>query len=336
MRATFLRIFKQMINDKRSLMLILFAPILIMTFMYLIFSDHDYTATLALKGVPLTLQEALKKQDVTLIDLEKNTDQILLDHDADAVLIFDQGKLILRLREPDGTKAAAVTKALNQALKSMNPNATDITMSFIYGSSEKSVFDSLGYVFLGVFSFFFVFLIAGISFIRERTLGTMERFMLTPISRKAAVAGFLMGYGLFAVLQSILLVLVSKFVLNMAIEGSLMALIILMTLLSFVALAMGAVVSVFANNEFQVVQFIPVVIVPQIFFSGLIAVDTLPFHLDKLAYFMPVYYACNGLKKVMVEGAGLWDVLPEIGILCLIIAGLFALNVRLLKRYRVL
>jgi len=336
MRATFLRIVKQMINDKRSLALILFAPILIMTFMYLIFGNNDYQATLALKNVPLTIQEALKKQDIRIVASDKAIDTILIDKSADAVLIFDQGNLTLRMIEPDATKTTAVTKAITQALKSLNPNAQDITMSFIYGNTEKTTFDSLGYVFLGVFSFFFVFLIAGISFIRERTLGTMERFMLTPISRSSAVAGFLLGYGFFAVFQSILIVLYTKFILNMAIAGSLIALIMIMTLLSFVALAMGAIVSVFANNEFQVVQFIPIVIVPQIFFSGLIPIDTLPFHLDKLAYLMPVYYACEGLKKVMVEGAGILDVLPIMGILTLMILLLFMLNVRLLRKYRAL
>lgn len=336
MRATFLRIIKQMINDKRSLMLILFAPLLIMTFMYLILGTNDYKASLVVRDVPAPLKTALSQQNLTLVDSELPIDTILRDKVADAVLTLVDGKLVISMVEPDSTKTSAVTKAVTAALKSLNPQAQDITMAYLYGSTEKTTFDALGYVFLGVYSFFFVFLIAGISFIRERTLGTMERFMLTPIRRVEAVAGFLLGYGLFAVLQSILLVLFSRYALNIAIEGSMMALIVIMTLLSFVAVAMGAIVSVFANNEFQVVQFIPIVIVPQIFFSGIISIDALPFHLDKLAYLMPVYYACTGLKKVMVEGAGLLDVLPTIAILSGMIILLFLINVRLLRKYRVI
>jgi len=336
MRATIIRIIKQMINDKRSLALVLFAPMLLMTFMYFIFGTSNYIPSIVVKNVPSPLVEALKLQEVTLVESFDSHETILKEKIADAIISVENGQLIIEMIEPDSVKTTAVTKVLSAALKQMNPTALTLKMDFIYGANEANVFDSLGYALLGVLSFFFVFLIAGISFIRERTLGTMERFMLTPISRPAVVGGFLLGYGVFAVLQSILVVLYSKYVLSMVISGSILAVVVIMTLLAFVALALGAVVSVFANNEFQVVQFIPVIIVPQIFFSGLIPIDTLPYHLDKLAFLMPVYYACQGLKDVMIKGASLSDVLPVCGILLAFIFVLFGLNILLLKRYRTL
>ncbi len=119
----------------------------------------------------------------------------------------------------------------------------------------------------------------------------------------------------------------------MPINGSIMGAIVLMVLLALVAVVVGAVVSVFANNEFQVVQFIPIIVIPQIFFSGLIPVDTLPLHLDKLAFLTPVYYACSGLELVMVRGGSFTDILPYCGALVAFIVVLFLLNVQLLRKY---
>ena len=97
---------------------------------------------------------------------------------------------------------------------------------------------------------------------------------------------------------------------------------------------MGALVSIFSNSEFQVMQFIPIVIIPQIFFSGIISIDTLPFGLGKLAYMMPVYYGCTALEQVLIRGAGFRDIAADLLILLVFIAALFALNTVALKKYR--
>ena len=96
----------------------------------------------------------------------------------------------------------------------------------------------------------------------------------------------------------------------------------------------GALVSIFANSEFQVVQFVPIVIVTQVFFSGLIPIDTIPYGLGVLAYIMPVYYGCTSLKMIMVEGANIFQIAPWLGGLCAYAIVLFILNTITLKKYR--
>ena len=334
MRAIILRIFGQMRNDKRSLALILFAPVLLMTLMYLVFGESSYVPTVAALGLPQQMAAELQKQDIKLEITEDTPDSLLKDRLADGVLYLEEGQLRLKMYEPDSVKLQKITKAISGALKKFSPVSQEIKVSFLLGDADAKLFDRLAYVFLGIVSFMFVFLISGISFIRERTLGTMERFMLTPIRRLTVVTGYVLGFGFFAVLQSILVVLYAKYILDITIGGSLIYVMLIMVLLSFVAVTAGAVVSVFANNEFQVVQFIPLVIVPQIFFSGLIPVDTLPYSLDKLAYGMPVYYACHALKDVLFGVGGLAEIWTD----CLILLGfvlmLMIINVLLLKRYR--
>ena len=334
MVAIILRIIKQMVNDKRSLALILFAPILILSFMYLIFGEPNYTPKLAAIGVPEKITKAIENGGADIIKSEEDIDTLLKDRKVDAVLYIKEGKMSLKMYEPNSIKTSKITKVISTAMESLNPNAQKLDISFLYGNAEGSTFDSLAYAFLSIFSFMFVFLISGISFIRERTLGTMERFMLAPISRHEVVLGFILGFGFFAVLQSILLVVFIKYALGVTILGPLGGVVLIMVLLSFVAVSLGAVVSVFANNEFQVVQFIPVVIVPQIFFSGLIPVDTLPYGLNKLAYIMPVYYASSSLNEIMVKGSDVLGVLPYCIYLLVFILVLYIGNVVLLKKYR--
>lgn len=334
MIAVILRIFKQMINDKRSLALILLAPVVIMTFMYFIFGESSYTPKIAIIGMPAIIENAIKDQNLEIIDAIDDVDTMLNDRTVDGVIYYENGKVNLKMYELDSIKLSKITKEITSALKQLNPSLAGFNVIFLYGDSTATTFDSLGYVLLGVFSFFFVFLIAGVSFIRERTLGTMERFMLSPITRTQAVAGFLLGFGFFAVLQSIIIVVFVKYVLGLVVVGSLFSVIILMVLLSFVAVALGALVSTFANNEFQVIQFIPLIIVPQIFLSGVFPIDVIPLGLGYLAYATPVYYACRGLNDVMVKGFGIVEILPECMMLLLFMAILFVANILLLRKYR--
>jgi ABC-2 type transport system permease protein len=246
---------------------------------------------------------------------------------------MDSGGIKIRMLESDGTKLAKITDAIKQAMAGMNP-ASVMDVSYIYGEAKASMFEDLMFVLLGVISFFLIFLYSGVSFIRERTTGTLERFMQTPIRRYQVVLGYTAGFGIFAVIQSVLITLFCQYVLQMKIEGSVVLCIFIMILLAFAAVATGTLVSIFANNEFQVVQFIPIIVIPQIFFSGLIPIDTLPLHLGYLAYGMPIYYGCSALKNVILKGYGISQVWDCLLALLVFIFFLSVINTFALKKYR--
>jgi len=233
----------------------------------------------------------------------------------------------------DAVKTGVVTKSIQTAIKELSPGSF-MKAEFIYGKSDDSMFNSLGYIMLGIISFFIVFIIAGISFVRERTNQTMERLMMTPVKRWEVVCGYTLGFGFFAALQSIILIAFVKWVLKMPIAGSVLTTGLIMILLSLSAVCIGAFFSIFSNNEFQIMQFIPVVVVPQIFFSGLISLDTLPFHLGMISRIMPVYYACDALKGVAIKGEGLLSILPDITALLVFIVIFSCFNTVALKKFR--
>ena len=323
-------------NDKRTLALILVAPLLILGLIYLLLSNSSYVPKISVdKSFPSFILTELKKQDVTItvINSNDNIDSLLKDKKADAVITMDKNGIHIKMLDAGNTKSAYVTKAFKAAVENLSPlGKMDIT--YLYGNNSSSSFNSFGFVFLGFISFFFVFLISGISFVRERENGTLERLMSTPVRRWEVVAGYTLGFGIFAAAQSVILTLFTKYVLGLEFAGSVLLAVLIMVLLSFTAVSAGAFVSIFANNEFQVMQFIPIVIIPQMFFSGVIPIDTFPYGLGKLAYIMPIYYACSGLQNVLVRGSGIGGIWKYICMLLAFILVLFVVNVIALKKYR--
>ena len=157
---------------------------------------------------------------------------------------------------------------------------------------------------------------------------------MTPIRRWEVVVGYTLGLGFLGAIQSTIIVLFTKYVLGIPFAGSIFYAILIMVAMSLTAVAIGAFVSIFSNNEFQIMQFIPVVIIPQMFFSGLISLDTIPLGLGKLAYIMPIFYGCDGLNKVLIRGNGFSDIFMDLVALTLVIILFSLINVIALKRYR--
>lgn len=328
------RIIIQTVNDKRSLGLILLVPIFLFTLIYFLLGDSDYRATIAENGIPAQIVTKIEAQEVTVRSLSVAEGKAeVKNKEVDAFLYIEGSEINLLFETSDAVKTGVVQKAVQSAMKDMSPGSI-IKVEFLYGKGDENMFNSLGYVLLGVVSFFIVFIIAGISFVRERTNQTMERLMITPVKRWQVVLGYTLGFGLFAMLQSILLLCYVRWVLQLTITGSILAALVIMILLSMASICIGAFFSIFTNSEFQIMQFIPVVVIPQIFFSGLISLDTIPYHLGVLSKIMPVYYACDALKSITIRGAGLSDVFPNVLALLIFIVLFFVLNIFALKKYR--
>ncbi|MCX7772223.1 MAG: ABC transporter permease, partial [Clostridia bacterium] len=210
------RIMKQMKNDKRSLALMMMAPILILTLLWLLLGDTDFTPTIAYDTLPNKLQSAFQESGAKLLAVDgQDPTELLKSKKADAIVSVDLTGIHIKLLDSsDSMTAGAVTKVIKDALQKLSPS-TSMEMTYVYGKADASMFDSMGYLLLGILSFFIVFMIAGISFIRERTTQTMERLMLTPIRRWQVVMGYTLGFGFFSTIQSILIVLFTRYVLGM-------------------------------------------------------------------------------------------------------------------------
>jgi ABC-2 type transport system permease protein len=268
MKHLFIRILKQLKNDKRSIALIFIAPILVLTLLYLLLGDSDYKPIISLNNLPGPMTASLNKADATILPFPNNynIDNYLKEKRADAVVSNINNSIQIRLLENDSVKSTLILNIVKGSLSSINPNA-NINVNFVYGKDTTNMFSSLAYVLLGFVSFFFVFLLAGISFIREKNYYTMERLLMTPIKRWEVIAGYTLGFGLVGAVQSCVILLFTKYILGIAFTGSIFYAILIMIAISLTAVAIGAFVSIFSNNEFQIMQFIPIIIIPQIFFA---------------------------------------------------------------------
>ena len=198
---------------------------------------------------------------------------------------------------------------------------------------NKSTLDVFSPAILATLILFFGFLITGISFLRERTQGTLERMLVSPLSRFDIVAGYLLGLLLFALVQTLIMFFYMVYVLDIGYRGDLWQILVFQVLMGINAVCLGTFFSAFARNEFQMIQFIPLIIVPQIFLSGLfIPTGQLPFVLEWISKFLPLTYGVEGIRALMVSGQSLLDIGKDIGVLAAYAAALLVLAALTLRR----
>jgi ABC-2 type transport system permease protein len=140
--------------------------------------------------------------------------------------------------------------------------------------------------------------------------------MASPVSRLDIVVGYLFGFFVFALTQTLIILLFTIYALDVNYSGDLWQIFVFQVVVIIGAVNLGIFISTFTRNEFQMVQFIPLIIVPQVFLCGVIwPVAQMPGYLQWVAKFLPLTYAVSGLRDIMLSGQGLAEVGFDLGIL---------------------
>jgi ABC-2 type transport system permease protein len=302
--------------------------------------------------------------DVVMLHREE-IDHRLRDSTVQGVLVFPedfsaefhqnrQAVLDLRLEGSNPTRSMVITARVTEAamkalagLVSMGiglPGTAEtsegqtklpvtVEATYLFAGEEFDTMDFVAPVYIALLAMFFVFLLTCVSFLRERTQGTMERLLATPATRLEIVLGYMIGLGLFALIQVLVILFFTIWVLKIHFLGSLGLLFLVVALLAVVGVSLGILASTFARNEFQVVQFIPLLIIPQILLSGTFwAVEEMPGYLRPFAYAAPLTYANRALRDVMLKGWGLADIWPNLAMLLGFAALLITLGALTMRR----
>lgn len=189
--------------------------------------------------------------------------------------------------------------------------------------------DTVVPILLGVFVFVLTYLLTAIGFLRERTAGTLDRVLVTPISRSGLVVGYVVGFGILAVVQSAVLLVAAVIFFDISFEHGIALFFIVELLGALTALGLGILLSLFAESEFQAIQFIPVIISPQVILGGtFLPVEQLPWYLEYPARAMPVTYIIDAMKYV-VNGQG---TASEFRLALLVLIGFSALAIAVAGR----
>lgn len=165
--------------------------------------------------------------------------------------------------------------------------------------TDTPVFQQVGPAMLALFPFTIMFLVTSISTLRERRSGTLERLLSMPIGKLDFILGYALAFGLLAILQATVAVGFAVWVCGLTIKGSIWLLLLVALADAVLGTTLGLLASAFAQTEFQVVQFMPALVFPQILLGGIFLPRTqLPDVLHAVSDWLPLSHAIDALNAV--------------------------------------
>ena len=337
--AITIRLLAQFRHDHRTLAILFVTPLLVLGLFALLFRpdtpDPVVGVVIAGEGdFGAAVTDALFDADeivVMSVSSVEDAEERLRDGELDAVLLLPgepgdddllRAELTIEGTDPSvgGRVASVLQEAMVASLPELLPTpppgapveapelpGIEVEVSTLYGGDEElDTLDLFGGPFIGLIVFFLVYVVTSVSFLRERSQGTLERLMASPLRRTEIVVGYMLGFLVVALVQAAEVLLFGIYVLDLYNAGSVWLIFGIEVLLALAAVNLGIFLSTFARTEFQAVQFIPLVIVPQILLSGLLVpVEHEPEWLQVISNVLPLTYAVDALREVMLRGADL-------------------------------
>ncbi|MBU3917618.1 ABC transporter permease [bacterium] len=302
--------------------------------------ESNLVSTLEEQGDVLVVSLDIPDKETDPVILDKMIKESLLNKKADGILYLSEQLLMDRFDGKRGTMhiyvegsrptltasvLGAIASSMDDLASSM-PVVIDTSCSalcadsvnikpmilekhYLYGSDDYRMIDYFLPVLPPFFIFFFTFIISTITFQRERVRGTLERLLIAPISFTQVVLGYIGGFFIFSVCQSLIILVFILSLLGFAITlNQILAIIFLTLLLMLISLVLGLLASFLAANEFQAMQFIPLVILPQIFLSDIIwSVETFPRVFQWISKALPLTHANTAMRNVLLKNQPLWQ-----------------------------
>ena len=203
---------------------------------------------------------------------------------------------------------AAVSEVVGKVINVITGEEAHLTIEQIYvaGNPDLRPIDYLG---PGILSFalllFMIITVTG-GFTRERLTGTLYRVKVTSTSKWEIMIGYLLGNTLIALIQSALLLIISIFFFQMQIIGNILLLFFILFIYAMSCVGLGIFASTFAKTELQAFQFVPLLLIPSMFFSGFIfPINSFPKIFQIISYFIPMTYSIRISRAIMINGFGL-------------------------------
>ncbi|MEV0971947.1 ABC transporter permease [Microtetraspora glauca] len=208
-----------------------------------------------------------------------------------AITLATAGRILAQLRHDRRTLALLVGV----------PSVLMILLRYVI--DDPAAFNRLGPTLLGIFPFVVMFMVTSITTQRERATGTLERLMAGPLGKFDLLLGYAIAFGVVAAAQVTVVLALSLTWLGLDLAGSVWTLVLVAVLDSLLGMALGLFFSAFARTEFQAVQFMPAVVLPQSLLCGLIVPrDTMATWLEWLSDVMPLSYAVEAMQETARTG----------------------------------
>lgn len=365
------RIFRGLKHDRRTIALILIAPLLAMFVFGIAFSgdveDIGVIVVNSDEGMVLDTVSTISFSERIISNIDKETLNIkYLDSEAEAIGQVEDGKawaaiifpsnftqnvmaklqdsscdadtsILIRADKSNANIAAAVTKSVADAItETMAESGKEVPISIadspVYGENAEFIdFFVPGIVAFAIF--LLTTLLTLLSFVGERTNGTLNRLLVSPIRRGEIVIGYAMAFSVVGMIQAAILLTVGTLVFKITIVGNPFIAFLIVALLAIVSVSLGILLSSAAKREAQAVQFLPLIILPCFLLAGIFwPVEAIPSFIRPLSYIIPPTYAVEALRSVLLRGWGLGEIWLDVVVLLSFAVVFLAVSVSSLKR----
>ena len=230
---------------------------------------------------------------------------------------------------------ATVNTAVAQTIQGLGrqaPASVD-SSNAVYGANAQFIdFFAPGIICIAVWQL--TTLLTLISFVGERTAGTLFRLHASPLQESELVVGYAVAFGIIGIAQSAVLLSAAVILFHVTIVGDVLLAFGVIALLAIVSEGLGIMLSSFARREAQAIQFLPIVVLPAFLLSGVFwPIQAIPEWLRPVSYVLPTTYAVEAVRSVILRGWGLDKIYPDV-IALLIFAGVFLVLATILLRRR--
>ncbi len=353
------RIWQQLRNDKRTIGLIVIFPVIFSLFFGFAFSgeivdlnvafvdaDEGYMGTDFSNEIidNLLNNSRLLLENQTGISLE-DAEQFVLTGIYRAIICFpanftrhlvlaEDVNVTIYIDGSEPSVASTILDTIHDAFETelREQRGLSFKFTYLYGGPDVRQIDFIAPAIIPFVMTTVLLMLTAVFVVRERLNGTLPRMLSTRATKLDILLGFALAISVIGVIQSTIILLLTILIFNVTVQGSLLFAYLFIILYSLVPLSMGLLVSVWANNELQALQFIPLLIFPSLLLSGFfVPIDLLPFWLQPLAYGFPLTYGIHGLREIMVRGSSFETVWPDVLALVVMIVIFIGLAVKLFR-----
>ena len=237
-----------------------------------------------------------------------------------SLLLRKEAKIISYVNGVEKQEVETAFKAISDAIDEVvveifGKKSIEFSREYVYGSADILMIDFFAPSYLGFIGMFFAFIISGVLFLRERMLGTLERMLASALTHTEIILGYLLTFTIVATLQTLLIVLTTLLFSTQILQHFLF-IYFLVLLIAMGSVSLSIFLSSYMKTELQVIQMIPIFIIPQLFLSGLIVpLRSFPAILIPLAYVLPLTYYVEAVKRITFMNASIFDIWLELAVL---------------------
>jgi ABC-2 type transport system permease protein len=337
------RVARQVVRDRRTLALLVLQPLIIISIFGYAFSGDVRGAAVVVANLDRGgfAEEVLAHLDTETVDVRRVSTEAAAEEavrraEVSLAVVFpanftrnlesgglggdrETAYLVLYKDNTNLQVTSAAQKAFADALVDALEARTDSRGAFVL--DERVVFgsedgESLDFFVPGVAAYSIFMLgamLTVVAIVKERTSGTLARLLASPLQRGEIVGGYVLTYTALSVVQAAIVLGISTFVFGVDIQGSFLLALLTTTLVGFVALGLGILVSGVSTSEYQAMQGVFFVAFPSLFLAGIFApLEAMPPLLRPAAALIPLSYAVHAMRDVINHGAGLAQILPDL------------------------